>query len=144
MARPLILLAAAPLLLALPGALFLRLASKRGRGPLPRDFGEWLFLAALGSVLSASWIGLLLAQLSLFSLEALLAAQALVSLALFLAAPRAGWGVPPPRLRPLAWAGLIALFAAALSFPASSRAVTLTGFSPSASAIEYAQCVPSG
>lgn len=117
MARPLILLAAAPLLLALPGALFLRLASKRGRGPLPRDFGEWLFLAALGSVLSASWIGLLLAQLSLFSLEALLAAQALVSLALFLAAPRAGWGVPPPRLRPLAWAGLIALFAAALYSP---------------------------
>ena len=117
MDHALIRLAAPPLLFALPGALFLRLACARGRGPLPRDFGEWLFLSAIVSLAAASWIGLALAELSFFSLRLLLSVQALLSLGLLFAAPRAKWGVPPPRRRPLAWAGLFCLLAAALFTP---------------------------
>lgn len=117
MASALIRIAAPALLFLLPGALFLRLVSSRGRGPLPRDFREWLFISVLASVLPASWIGLVLAELSLFSLPAVLAAQALLSLGLLLATPRAGWGIPRPRIGKLAWAGLFVLLAAALYAP---------------------------
>ncbi len=117
MAFPLIALAAPPLLFFLPGALFLRLVRARRESPLPRDFVEWLFLSALGSFLSASWIGLALAELSLFSLRALLAAQCLISLPLLLAAPRSPWGIPPPRAGGLAWAALYACLGLALFTP---------------------------
>ena len=117
MAFPLIALAAPPLLFFLPGALFLRLVRARRGRPLPRDFAEWLFLSALGSFLSASWIGLALAELSLFSLRALLAAQCLISLPLLLAAPRSPWGIPPARADGLAWAALYACLGLALFTP---------------------------
>lgn len=102
------LIAGLPLLFFLPGALLLRFTRARGRRALPRGFGEWLFLSALGSVLAASWIGLALAELSVFSLRAVLAAQAVISIGLFLAAPGAPWGVPRARAGGL---GLVALFA---------------------------------
>ena len=97
-----------PLLFFLPGALLLRFICARGRRPLPQRFGEWLFLSTLGSALMASWIGLALAELSIFSLRAVLALQALISIGLLLAAPRARWGIPRARVGEL---GLIALFA---------------------------------
>lgn len=117
MAPALIRLAAPPLLAFLPGALFLRLVSGRGGRPLPRSFGEWLFLSALGSVLAASWAGLALAELSLFSIPALLAFQCALSLALLLAGPRARWGIPSPRAGELAWAALYACLGLALFTP---------------------------
>ena len=117
MAAALIRLAAPPLLFFFPGAFFLRLVCARGRHPLPRGFGEWLFLSALGSILVASWIGLVLAELSIFSLRAVLAAQALVSIGLLLAAPGARWGIPRPRAGELAWVALFACLGIALFTP---------------------------
>lgn len=102
------LIAGLPLLFFLPGALFLRLICARGRRPLPSGFGEWLFLSVLGSVLAATWIGLVLAELAVFSLRAVLAAQALISIGLLLAAPGARWGIPRARAGEL---GSIAFFA---------------------------------
>jgi hypothetical protein len=108
----------APLFLFfLPGALFLRLVSARRRGPLPRDFREWLFISVLASVLAASWIGLVLAELSAFSMRAVVAALAVLSLALILAARGNAWGIPHAGGKGLAWAGLFALLAAALYSP---------------------------
>jgi hypothetical protein len=117
MAAALIRLVAPPLLFFFPGAFFLRLVCARGRHPLPRGFWEWLFLSALGSILVASWIGLVLAELSIFSLRAVLAAQALVSIGLLLAAPGARWGIPRPRAGELAWVALFACLGIALFTP---------------------------
>jgi len=117
MADTLIRLLAPPLLFFFPGAFFFRLVCARGRHPLPRGFGEWLFLSALGSVLLASWIGLVLAELSIFSLRAVIAAQSLISIGLLLAAPGARWGIPHPRAGELAWVALFACLGIALFTP---------------------------
>lgn len=111
------LIVSIPLLFFLPGALFLRLVCGRGRRRLPQGFGEWLFLSALGSALAASWIGLALAGLSIFSLRAVLIAQALISIVLFLAAPGARWGVPSARIGEVAWIVLFACLGIAFFSP---------------------------
>jgi hypothetical protein len=111
------LIAGLPLLFFLPGALFLRLIGARRQRPLHQGFGEWLFLSALGSVIAASWIGLALAGLSIFSLRAVLAAQALISTFLFLAAPGARWGVPRARIGEIAWIAIFACLGIALFTP---------------------------
>ena len=99
-----------PLLLLLPGYLCLRLLRARGRIPSLIDFSEWLFLSVLVSVCITTWLGLLLAELSLFSLSAILAVTSGVSLALIIAAGRSAL-VPP---RPTAGALLLLLLFACL------------------------------
>jgi len=94
-----------PLILFLPGYLCLRLLRARARIPSLIDFSEWLFLSVLVSVCITTWLGLLLAELSLFSLSAILAITSGISLALLIAAGRSA----PVSPRPTAGALLLLL-----------------------------------
>ena len=98
------------ILLFLPGFLFLRLLRSRGRSPRDLPGLEWLFVSVLISVLASSWIGLILAQIGVFSLPAVLIILLLISALLLIAT--GGARRAPPRISAK---GLlfVALFAAA-------------------------------
>ncbi len=100
-------------LLFLPGYLTLRTLRIKGL-----DWAERLFLAVFSSVLLTSWLGLLLAEIALFSLRSLLLLLLIYSASMALVfRTRLSWsGIPKPQLDIRYWLLVIVVIAGLLFF----------------------------
>jgi len=107
---------ALPLLLLLPGYLTLYLPLWGGTSKIKTALGECIFLSSLLSVLIAGWLGLILAQLGLFSLGNLLLALIiyLASCLVFIAVKKINLAFSPLAIR-LSWEDAIIIALLCLS-----------------------------